>query len=184
MRAISAGVSVTNISGAGDYTVQAEDLLADSDITHAWGPGENNIIGYDPINNSGTISSFNTNNPPASGYCLTRLKAGSVIRVRFTTEVSVSITLKVRIAEYNCKGDLSLGAMNIVLKGGESDTPVTWSAPSGEFIHNEETYGLYHWGDATCDAVTVGPGEYYFEITSGDVSYDYFTLSAVAAEQA
>ena len=74
--------------------------------------------------------------------------------------------------------------MKIVLKGGDSDTPVTWSAPSGEFNHDEATYGLYHWGDATCDTVTVGPGEYCFEITSGDVSYDYFTLSAVAAEQA
>lgn len=180
----SAGVSVTNISGAGDYTVQAEDLIADSDIRHAWGPGENNIIGYDPINNSGTVSSFNTKNPTASGYCLTRLAVGSVIRVRFTTEVSVSITLKVRIAEYNSTGDLSSGAMDIVLKGGESDIPVTWSAPSGAFNHDDTTYGLYHWGDATCDTVTVGPGEYVFEINSGDVSYDYFTLSAVAAEQA
>ena len=168
------------ITGAGEYKFQAEDLLANSDINHSW--GGTNPVEYDPNNTSNTcVTSWTyiTDNNEG-GYCVTRIASGSVFRFKVSVETAVDVTLSVRVAKYECVGSLPTGSFTVKVTGGESELTPTWSSDD-DFTHDESTYGLFHFGIAECEPVTLLPGEYTFEITSGDVSYDWFMLTATEA---
>ncbi len=157
------------IDDYGSYRVEAENLLDKSGWKHAWGEG--NPIEYDP--GKSMIDKWEWSKDHSSGMGVTRIKFGSVFKINFTLAKRSQIVFKIRIRKY--KSGATIPANDAVVKIGEQT--LTWHS-NDDFTHPNDELGDMPWGVLHCTPIALDAGSHLIELTSGDVCYDWFEITA------
>lgn len=144
------------VYGHGTHRVEAEKMLDRSGWVPQFGTVE------------GMVESWYHKNGD-KGYCVSKVKVGTVMRLTFNLKKQSKFTLSARV----CKdGSPTINPTDIDTKINE--TSLKWST-SDTFGHSDDT-NWWKWGTVNYAPVLLEAGEYTIAIKVTDVGVDFFDL--------